>query len=186
MHLNLSDGNLKHFDGLMYPRLTHLNVSYNKITSIINCPNLISLNARGNYLTRFELDCPKLSILKLESNRLVSFVGNYPYLTDLKLDDNLLQTISGRFPSLVSFTATYNYLSTLGGSFAALKSLDLSHNPLIELDVRTRLANLDYLNLTGCNIRVHVGKRMKKVVIAAENDVLGGSHDIKIISRSYY
>jgi Leucine-rich repeat (LRR) protein len=186
MKLDLSNGDLTEFDGTMYPRLTHLDVSYNKIRKITNCPNLISLNARWNMFTRFDLDCPKLAVLKLEGNQLEYFVGNYPHLIKLKLDDNILRHITGRFPSLLILTATYNNLSTLDASCPALRSLELNHNPLLELDTYVRLPNLEYLNLTGCNIHVHVSRKMKKIILAAEVDVLGGSIGMEIIARSYY
>lgn len=121
-------------------RITHLELSYNELTSfkpLIELPSLVYLELSNNNLTSFEAPCgmPSLIHLLLRHNKLPSFepLSELPRLAYLHLCDNELPSFRplNGLPSLAYLYLSNNqFMSfTTPNNLPSLVHIDLDGNP---------------------------------------------------------
>lgn len=169
------------FEACELTRLTHLDLSCNKLTNVVNLhylPALTYLDLSSNDLARFEPSRPllKLTTLKLSSNNLSSLkLDLFPSLQTLYLDNNSFHTIDGlstaRHLEILSVRAqksssavapqsnsSSNIVTTILSTPSDVRKLYLSMNALPQSHHGTLppitypLLSLQYLDLASCGI----------------------------------
>ena len=147
-------------------KLTDVNISSNKLTSLTLPASVVNVDASNNLLTNLDVSTlTELTDLNVNKNKLVSlFVEKNKLLTSLDCANNsiasldlsklvYLTSLSCGGNDLTSLNLSKNtQLATLDCSDNALTQLDLTKNTLLE-DVNCSKNSLTMLYVTGSNVK---------------------------------
>ncbi|MBP6659221.1 MAG: leucine-rich repeat domain-containing protein [Chitinophagales bacterium] len=138
------------------PQLTHLNLSFNKITQLENLdklPNLQQLNLSFNKITQLEnLDkLPNLQKLDISGNKITQLknLDKLPNLQELIISDNEITQLENldKLPNLQELIISLNQITQLENldKLPKLQQLDISVNEITQLENLDKLPNLQEL-----------------------------------------
>ncbi|GMM39047.1 hypothetical protein DASC09_063860 [Saccharomycopsis crataegensis] len=145
------------------PKLTHLNLSDNKISSVVtgfsHLPKLIELNLHNNELDSLKGldDISSLIKLDVSRNKISSIIPlNCPKLVNLNLEGNKLTSLNGLeiLLSITKLNVKQNNISDISDlSLHSLREFDISHNPVSNLRHLADFPALRSLDLCGVPVK---------------------------------
>jgi Leucine-rich repeat (LRR) protein len=144
-----------------FPKLVHLDISYNKITELPNLffPELEYFNCSGNHIESLpELKFPKLKCFNASNNKikLLPEEFDFPELLELNITDNYIKLLPKiNSPKLVILDCSENELIELPKelNFEKLEELLLSDNKIKELPDNMILPNLEIFYCSYNNLK---------------------------------